>query len=171
MPRKTRQVETRLVAEYLKEHYSAFPFINKCPVGKVSEALMADIGYEKALGITSPSRYEIDAVVILPRYLLIIEAKVWQVVNGLAKLPLYKSLVPVTPELQQYHDREVLMQCVVGWSNSNLEIMARSMGVELVVYCPDWLKEVVQGMHKYWTREYQAERTRKLQMREYFGVE
>jgi len=171
MARKSRQVESRLVAEYLKEHYSEFPFIMKQPLGVVSEELMKTEGYKRALGITRPFRPEVDAVVILPSYLLIIEAKVWNIVNGLAKLPLYKSLVRVTPELQQYLPRGVLMQLVVGWTNPNLEIMAREMDVEVKIFCPEWLREVVESIHKYWTREYQEERQKKLQMREYFGVE
>ena len=171
MARKSRQVETRLVAEYLKEHYSSFSFIMKQPLGAVPEEYLKEYGWKKTLGILRPFRPEVDAVVILPSYLLIVEAKVWSIVDGLAKLPLYKSLVPVTPELKQFMPREVLMQLVVGWTNPNLEIMARSMDVEVKVYCPAWMEEVIEGMHKYWTREYQDERQKRLKMREYFGVD
>lgn len=171
MARKSRQVETRLIAEYLYKTYPNFSFITKQPLGTISEELAKKDGIKVAMGILRPFRPEVDAVVILPNYLLIIEAKVWSVVNGLAKLPLYKSLVPITPELKQYMPREVLMQLVVGWTNPNLEIMARSMDVEIKLYRPDWLVEVVEGMHKYWTREYREERDKKLRMREYYGVE
>lgn len=171
MARKSRQVETRLIAEYLKEKFSKFTFITKQPLGKISEELMAEEGYKRAVGLSRPFRPEVDAVVILPHHLLIIEAKVWNVVNGLAKLPLYKSLVPFTPELKQYMPREVLMELVVGWSNKNLEIMARDQGVLIRVYCPDWLKPIVDDMHKYWTREYQDARQKRLKMREVYGLE
>ena len=171
MARKSRQVETRLLAEYLKENYSDFSFIMKQPLGAVPEELLQKEGYKRGMGIIRPFRPEVDAVVILPRYLVLVEAKVWSIVNGLAKLPLYKSLVPVTPELKQYMPRDVIMQLVVGWTNPNLQIMARDIDVEVKVYCPDWLQEVVEDMHKYWTREYQDLRQKKLRMREYFGVE
>ena len=171
MARKSRQVEVRMIAEYLKEYYPEFTFITKQPLGAVSEELMKEEGYKRALGISRPFRPEVDAVVILPAHFLIIEAKVWSVVDGLAKLPLYKSLVNITPELNQFGRREVMMQLVVGWTNPNLETMARTMDVELRVYCPAWLEEVVEGMHRYWTREYQDQRAKKLQMREYYGLE
>jgi hypothetical protein len=171
MARKSRQVETRLIAEYLKEHYSKFPFIMKQPLGAVSEELMKTEGYTKALGITRPFRPEVDAVVILPRYLIIVEAKVWNVVNGLAKLPLYKSLVPFTPELKEYMPRELLMELVVGWTNPNLEIMAKDMGVTVRLYCPDWLSQVVTDMHNYWTSDYRRQREETLKMRDYYGLE
>ena len=171
MARKTRQIETRMIAEYLKERYANFPHVSKQVLGAVSDELQAQMGYQKALGFTRPSRYEVDGMVILPNYLLLIEAKVFQIIPGLAKLPLYKSLVPVTPELKQYLPREVLMELVVGWTNANLETMARSAGVTVQVYCPDWLKQAVDDNQKYWTRDYRIARAKKLEMREYMGVE
>jgi len=169
--RKSRQVETRMISEYLKLNYAEFSYIMNIPLGAVSEDIMKREGYQRALGLTRPFRPIADAVVVLPNYLLLVEAKVWNVVNGLAKLPLYKSLVPVTPELKEYMPRGVLLQLVVGWTNPNLEIMARSADVELKVYCPPWLQEVVESMHRYWTREYRDQREKRLQMREFFGIE
>jgi len=169
--RKSRQVEVRMISEYLKLNYSEFTYTLNVPLGTVSEQLMKEEGYQRALGLSRPFRPMADAVVVLPHYLLLIEAKVWSVVNGLAKLPLYKSLVPVTPELREYMPRGVMMQLVVGWTNPNLEIMARAADVELRVYCPPWLGEVVESQHHYWTREYQDQRQKKLRMREYFGVD
>ncbi len=171
MVRKNRAVETRLVSEYLLATYPKFPSINGVPLGVVDSGLMASYGYKKAIGLSRPFRPEADAVVILPRHLLLIEAKVWNIVNGLAKLPLYKSLVPVTPELKQYLPRDVLMELVVGWTNPNLEIMARDLGVKVKVYCPDWLTQVVADYQAYWTRDYRDARAQKLQLREMYGVE
>lgn len=171
MARKTRQVETRMTAEYLLQEFSQFPHMSAVPLGVVSEALMTTEGYEKAIRMSRPYRPEADAIVILPRHLLLIECKVWRIIDGLHKLPGYKSLIPVTPELQQYMPREIIMRLVVGWTNTNLEIMARAAGVEVKLYAPPWLAEVVEGMHKYWTPEYQAARSAKIAAREYFGVE
>ncbi len=169
--RKSRQVETRMISEYLLANYSKFPCLMAQPLGRVDAALMSAQGYERAIKMSRPFRPECDAIVILPNHLLLIEAKVWNIVNGLAKLPLYKSLIPFTPELAQYQPREVLMQIVVGWTNSNLETMAHDLGVTIKIYSPPWLDEVVQKMHNYWTADYQAERQRKLEMRERFGLE
>jgi hypothetical protein len=160
-----------MVSEYLLKEYSKFPSMTGVPLGRVDEKLMTDVGYAKAIGIMRPFRPEADALVILPRYLVLIEAKVWSVIDGLAKLPLYKSLVQFTPELKQYMPREILMELVVGWTNPNLEIMARDAGVTVKVYAPDWLKVRVDELHKYWTKEYQEKRQQRNALREYFGVE
>jgi hypothetical protein len=171
MARKTRQVETRMVSEYLLKNYFKFPYIIKVPLGALPDDGLKREGFALTARTLRPFRPEVDAVVLLPRHLLIIEAKVWNIVNGLAKLPMYKSLVDITPELQQYMPREVIMQIVVGWTNPNLERMAQVHNIQVRVFCPDWLKEVVEDLHKYWTSEYQAAREDKLQMQRYFGVE
>jgi hypothetical protein len=171
MARKTRQVETRMVSEYLLTNYSKFPYTMNVPLGALPSELLAKEGYQRAIGMMRPFRPAVDGVVVLPRHLLLVEAKVWNIVNGLAKLPLYKSLALLTPELAQYMPREVLMQLVVGWTNPNLEVMAREANVEVILFCPDWLQEVVTDMHNYWTPAYQEQREKKLRMREYFGVE
>ena len=171
MVRQSRQVETRMVSEYLKATYGKFPFIMDIPLGKLDPQTVTEQGILRAANLLRPYRPRADAVVLLPRYLVIVEAKVWNVVNGLAKLPLYKSLIPFTPELAQYKGREVLLELVVGWSTPNLEIMARDANVKLVVFTPDWLEGIVQSMHLYWTKEYQAQRQDKIKLREQYGLE
>jgi hypothetical protein len=171
MARKTRKVEVRMLSEYLLATYPQYTTIRAVPLGKVDEKLMASAGYQKAIRLSRPYRPEADALVILPGALVLIETKVWNVVNGLAKLPLYKSLVPVTPELQQYKSLPVVMELVVGWSNSNLEIMAREVGVSLKIFSPPWLQEVVNSLHNYWTADYRQQREQKLQLRQTLGLE
>ena len=160
-----------MVSEYLLKNYASFQTRTAVPLGTVDEKLQATVGYQKAILMSRPYRPEVDAIVFLPRYLVLIEAKVWNVVNGLAKLPLYKSLVPSTPELREFKDREILMELVVGWTNTNLETMAQAAGVAVKVYSPDWLADVVNKMHSYWTKEYQAERQRILETRQALGLE
>lgn len=171
MARKTQQVETRLVAEYLKKEYPKFTSIMAQPVGVVSQELMAEVGYSKAIRMSRPNRPEVDAIVILPRYLVLIEAKVWHIVDGMAKLPLYKSLIEFTPELKEYVGREVVMELVVPWTNPNLEIMCRSADIRLRVFTPAWMTEVVNRVTNYSTREYRLQREERLRNRELLGLE
>ena len=171
MARKTQQVEKRLIAEYLKANYSQFPFISGQPLGMVSPELMAQEGYEKAIRMSRPNRPEVDAIVLHPKWLIMIEAKVWHIVDGMAKLPLYKSLVPFTPELKQYLGREIIMELVVPWSNPNLEIMCRGADIRLHVYKPAWIDEVVRRVQEYGTRDYRLEREKRLRNRELLGLE
>ncbi len=171
MVRKTQQVETRLVAEYLKERYSQFPHMSAVPLGLFSEELLKTEGYVKGLRMQRPNRPEVDAIVLLPRYFVLIEAKVWHIVDGMAKLPLYRSLIPFTPELKQYQPRETILELVVPWTNPNLEIMCRDANIRLVVYKPDWINDVVNRVQLQGTRDYRLAREEKLRNRELLGLE
>jgi len=171
MVRKSQQVETRLVAEYLKEQYGNFPFITKQPLGLVSEQLLKEEGFAKGLRMQRPTRPEIDAVVLHPRWLILIEAKVWHIIDGMAKLPFYKSLVPFTPELKEHLSKDIIMELVVPWTNPNLEIMCRDHDIRLHVYCPEWVREVVNRVTEYSTPQYRLRREEKLRNRELLGLE
>lgn len=170
MARKTKQIETKMIADYLLTNYAEFPYILNVPLGTLNQELEREVGYTKAQKMLRPYRPAVDGIVVLPRYILLVEAKVWNVINGLSKLPFYKSLVPITPELQQYMPRDVIMQLVVGWSNPNLERMAHDADIQLKIFCPDYVKQAVDDMHKYWTSEYRRVREERLKMREYFGI-
>ncbi len=193
MARKSRQVETRMLSEYLLKTYSSFVQIIDVPLGPIDEGLMASVGYQGAISRSRPFRPRVDAIVILPRYLVLIEAKVWQPVLGMGKLRLYRSPVPFTPELKNYivtapllsghvasglqlgsndlTTREISLEIVCGQTTSAWEIMARGDNIALKIYNPPWLQEVVDSMNRYWTPEYQAARQEKLALREHFGLE
>jgi hypothetical protein len=160
-----------MISEYLSNEYGKVTTMTGVPLGKISSTLTAEVGVQKAIAMLRPYRPEVDAIAVLPKHLVLIEAKVWNIVNGLAKLPMYKSLVEFTPELRQYLPREIIMELVVGWTNDNLQIMASAAGIRVKVYSPDWLKEVVDDMHKYWTIEYRAKRQDILNKRELYGLE
>ena len=160
-----------MMSEYVASEYKDFPYMLAVPLGRIPDDVIKDVGYTQAIAFMRPYRLEVDAIVVLPRYLILIEAKVFKTIDGLAKLPLYKSLVPFTPELAQYADREVIMELVVGWTNPNLDIMARDAGVRLKVYAPDWLAAVVEDYHKYWTKEYRDARNQKLELRTMYGID
>ncbi len=138
MARKSRHVETRMLSEYLLKNYGKFTFILDVPLGVVDETLMTTRGYQQAIAMQRPYRPRADAIVILPRYLVLIEAKVWSVMSGLSKLPMYKTLVPLTPELKQYMPRDILMELVVGGTPANLRLMAEAHDIKLVVFNPPW---------------------------------
>jgi hypothetical protein len=169
--RVNNKVETRMVSDYVFQVYGKYPHMLGVPLGKIETSLMTTYGVAKAIAMSRPYRPEVDAVVILPGAMILIEAKVWNVINGLSKLPLYKSLVPFTPELERYKSLPILMEVVVGWTNDNLEIQAKEIGVAVKVFTPDYVSEAVNGLHKYWTAEYRQKRAQKLALREYFGVE
>ena len=169
--RKTQQVETRLLAEYLSVTYPQYPVRMMQPLGRVDEQLQREVGVAKAAGLSRPVRYEVDAVVVMPGALVLVEAKVWHLLDGLAKLPLYASLVPYTPELKDYQHLPLVLELVLPWSNPNLLIMARAYNVRVVEYRPPWISEVVNKIQDYSTYAYRQAREEKMRLRTLLGVE
>jgi len=112
----------------------------------------------------------VDAVAVEHGRLVFIEAKVFKLVDGLAKLPLYASLLPTTPELHDKKDLQVVMRLVAPWTSPNVETMARSQGIEVVVFSPAWIADYVEQYQHYWTAEYREARAERQRLREELGV-
>lgn len=153
-----KQPETRLLAEYLLEHYPEGGYRQRVPLGPAVFPPGGGQSLETALRMSRPWRPEVDAVVQDQGALVLIEAKVFKLVDGIAKLPLYRSLVGTTPELGDMRSLPRVMRLVAPWTSANAQTMARASGVELVVYHPAWIEQLLEDQHNYWTRESRQQR-------------
>jgi len=153
-----REIEPRWVSEYVAEVYGKFPARFRVPLGSIPSGLEETYGVGKARAVFRPWRPEVDAVVILPRYLVLIEGKIFKLMDGLSKLPVYKGLVPLTPELQEFKEREILMELLVVKPLPWVEEAASANGVKVVTWAPDWVIKIWEERDKYWTREHTLRR-------------
>lgn len=169
--RKTRQVEGPFLSQYILTRYPNFPVLYDQGLGTVPDEYLIKYGFEKGIAFYDPQRYHIDAIVLLPRFFLLIEAKVWEVMMGLGKLQLYKSLVHITPDLKRYEPRDILLELVVARTKSDLEVMAREADVRLVLFTTPEVEKVVEERNLYQTPEYRARREQVLRDRELLGLE
>lgn len=171
MGEKIRNPETRLVAEYLAEVVYPNWYRQRQPLGPALPGLVEEMGEARALAMSRPWRMEVDGVSVENGRLVLIEAKVFKIVDGMAKLPLYKSLVPSTPELAEHRGLPIVMRLVAPWTSESMEVMAQAAGVEVVVFSPAWIRDYVQQYHNYWTSEYRQAREEKIRLRKALGVE
>ena len=171
MARKTRQVEGPFLSSYILSHYAKFPVLYDQGLGAIPDEYLRKYGTAKGIAMYDPTRLHVDAIVLLPRYFLLIEAKVWEVMLGLGKLPIYASLAHITPELKQYQPREVLLELVVARTNDNLETAARSVGVKVVLYSTPEVVTALRDRENYQLPEYRAKREQILKTRESLGLE
>jgi len=88
--------------------------------------------------------------VILPGALVLVEAKIFKYMDGLAKLPVYKALVPQTPELMVFSKRPVLMHLLIPAPIPWVKAAAPGMGVEVYTAAPDWVLQIWEERDKYW---------------------
>jgi len=165
------QRERRLIAEYIVDRFPRNQVIYGCPLGPVPTHLVATLGPRKALRMARGLRPEVDALVIQDHRLILVEAKIQKWLDGIAKLPVYRSLIPTTEELTQYQDYDVEMRLCFPWYSESVEAAAKGAGVVLDVFHQPWIDEYLTELGKYWSPEYLAARAEKKRMREIFGLE
>lgn len=171
MPPQVRQPETRLVAEYMASHFPVGAYATNVALGPPLPGTVEELGLEKALRTSRPYRMKVDGLAWPDNELVLVEGKVWRPFDGLAKLPIYRDLVPQSPDLRAYQGRRLVLQLVTPWSTEPILELARSYGVQVVIYRPEWIDRAVEDHMAYWTREHRERREEKRRLRETFGLE
>ena len=155
--------EARYVSDYVLQKYPEDMVKYRCPLGFVPESMIKEMGLSKAIGVYRPYRLEVDALVITNDSVVLIEGKIFKVTDGLAKLPLYKSLIPYTPELDLYKKFPVRMVLVTPKKPTVFAPFIDEQNVEVDLFLPEWLEEYYKSQERYWTAE---ERMKRLERKE-----
>jgi len=148
-----REIEPRWVSWYIKEHYPDAEARLRCPLGPIPPELTELYGPAKAAKVYRPSRPEVDALVVLPDALILIEAKVFKYMDGLSKLPVYAALARKSPELAVFMDRPIQMHLLLPIEVPWVASVAEDLGVTVVTEAPPWLMEIWRERDKYWGPE------------------
>jgi len=162
----TQQRERRLAGEYAATRLGqALVVIQGCPLGPIPQAIAESMPLAIARRVSRPWRPEADIVAVFGDGIEVIECKIFKLIDGAAKLPLYASLVGQTPELQTHLPRPVRMRLVCPWVSIAVQQFADGASIIVEHFAPAWIESYVESMHNYWTREYRqarAERQRRL---------
>lgn len=167
-----QQRERALLSAYLQHKLPNAIVKQNCPLGIVPQSLIMEYGRTDALRFARKMRPEVDALIIEPKRLVLIEAKVIRWVDGVSKLALYKALIPDTPELEPYQGRDIVMRLVIPFTQDNMLSVAARMGVEVVEFTtPDIEKYLREDLPKYGSAEYKTKRAETLRQRLVLGVD
>jgi len=166
-----REIEPKWVSEYVAKFYPDFPVRFRVPLGAVPKELEKEHGLWKAIRTWRPWRPEVDAIVIRPGELTLIEGKIFKTMDGLSKLPVYASLVPETPELESYRSYKVAMQLLCVHALDWIKQAAKKSGIEVVEWAPTWVEEIWLERDKYWTPEAVSLRERRKEVLRRLGFE
>ena len=155
--------ETRYVSDYVLSKFPNDIVQYRCPLGRVPESMIKELGLSKAIGMYRPYRPEVDALVITANDITIIEGKIFKVMDGLSKLPVYRSLVKETPELDLYKKFPIRAILVTPKQPVWSAPFVREQGIEIDIFLPAWLDEYYKSQEQYWTAE---ERMKRLERKE-----
>lgn len=141
MPRDWTPREMRLVSEWATQTYPHAHIRFRVDVGDLGPALR-DTGLTAAeLRALGRSRRWVDAMVVEPRTVHLVEAKIRLSPGALEQLELYRELFPLTPELADLRDRELKLHLVFAVEDPILSAIARRRGVLVHTYHPPWVDE------------------------------
>jgi len=143
----------------------------RVPLGPIPQETSAQYGLMKGLRVYRPWRPEVDAVARLPEKTVLVEAKIFKYMDGLSKLPVYKSLLPSTPELAHWPqtvEMVLLIPAKIEW----VRAAAQNTGVKVVSdYAPEYIKQVWDERDRYWTKEAITKREERKQKLRELGIE
>jgi len=138
----------------------------RVPLGGIPKETATNYGLLKGLRVYRPWRPEVDAAARWSSKTILVEAKIFKYMDGLSKLPVYKSLVATTPELRAWPtdiEMYLLIPAPIPWVIE----AAEAQGIKVVShFVPDYIKQAWEERDKYWTKEQmelREERKRKLE--------
>jgi len=111
----------------------------------------------------------VDALIIRKDDLVLIETKIIRVLDGLAKLIVYRQLIGYTPELADYWDYPIKTVLVTPKPPLWFIKVAHDFDIDYVVYAPEWLEPYYKKMDSYTTKEEIIARRKRVHILEDLG--
>lgn len=143
-----QQRERRLLAEWLALRWPDARVQQQVRLGAYQPSISTsglDRTEIKALGVWR--RYA-DAIVYERSRLVLIEASIPADVGYVARLQLYKRLVPLTPELEEFRSLPVAMLYLCAIEDPIVTAIAREAGIAVEVYQPSWVAEFIGTLER-----------------------
>lgn len=157
------QVEKRLTAEWMAMQFPQGGYWLNFSLG----AIPANAA---ATGAAYSGRRRVDGLAVTKIDLQLIEMKVWKPLDGLDKLPVYKALVPVTPELKPYLELPIRMILVSPRLTGQNIADCKLMGIEPVQVSGGWIDDVVAHIEWLWTSEGRTAMADRAAQRKWLGL-
>jgi hypothetical protein len=158
-----REIEPRWVSEYVLATYPQAKTRFRVPLGDIPASFTEQFGATKAARAYRPWRPEVDALIELPDRLILLEGKIFKAMDGLSKLPVYASMVPITPELAEIKSKPLEMHLLVVRALPWVQQAAQMQHVTVVEWAPLWIVQIWEDRDKYWAPEAVAARSARKQ--------
>src|SRR6266508_2395142 len=141
MPRDYTPREMRLVAERVIQTWPDGLIRFRVDVGDLKPALQATGLTAAELRRLGRSRRWVDAMVVTPTAVHLVEGKIRLTPGGLEQLELYRALFPLTPELAHLRHLPLELHLVFAVEDPVLTAIARGRGVRVHTFNPPWVAE------------------------------
>lgn len=136
-----QQRERRYVVEWVRTRWPTNAALFNVRLGGIPAKFQGvDVGGLSSNIFKVFNRY-VDAAVILPDRLILIEAKILGDLGAVSQLEYYASLVPSTPALAIYSALPLELRIVTASAEPTFTEFAASKGISVDVFRPPWAVE------------------------------
>lgn len=137
--------EIRLVAEYCA---ATFPDAHVYQNQRLGPPVINDAGQFQSQAemnmVGGNLRRWADAIIVSPTELVVLEGKIIAHPGSISQVMLYMQLVPTTPELQPFLDRQIVGRLLVAVEDPVVTSLADRLGIRTVVYRPPWIDDYLE---------------------------
>jgi len=141
VPRDYTLREMRLVGEWVTTYYPEAIIRFRVDVGDLTPAMNATGLSQAELRGLGRSRRWVDALVVEPQTVHIVEGKVRLVPGAVAQLELYRDLFPLTPELAHLSHLDLQLHLVYAVEDIAVVALAQRKGILTHLFHPAWVDE------------------------------
>jgi len=131
--RKYERREWRLIYEWVRENYPTDPQWMRQRIGPIPGT--------PAEAIYKGLRRWVDLIILHDDTIILVEAKMRPMPEGVAELELYNKLFPKTPEFSRFKDLPRKLIYLTTAYDEIIDDMCKEKGIELVVFRPEWVIE------------------------------
>jgi len=160
-----REWEAEYVAEYCSQAFRGLTVIYHCRLGTYPTPLTAEeLSPEEQAMLRVRMRWA-DAVVISPKVITVVEAKLRasEFLKALGELQLYMHLVRHTPEFDKFRDRAVAGRLVIPFEDPALAVIARRQNIDVAIYKPTFWNEYLAAIQPRQARPIRPEEAKLLE--------
>jgi len=139
--RRSMPAETRLLSEWLAENYFGSEIRYHFRVGSTPRTPGVVLLDEAERNMARVANRWVDAIVVAPPRLIVIEATMYRAVDKVSQLQGYLLLLKSTPEWAQWAGLRVHPLLLTGQHDVVAEHLCKAGGIEYVVWEPPWMDE------------------------------
>lgn len=146
--RPYQQRERRYIVDYVRTRYpDAYAIFNQRLGGMPAKLEGVDIGNISSNIYKVFNRY-VDALVIQPDKVLLIEAKILADLGAVSQLEYYAALVGQTPDLARYSALPLELHIVTASADPSFVAFAASKNITIDIYRPPYAVEYLTTLLK-----------------------
>lgn len=149
MTRLWQPREARLISEWISKTYPDDVVMYRVRLGGPPTWAIPSIADGVPEEIYMIYQRWADAIIVRKIELIIIEGKIRLAPGVISQIKLYEQLLPKTPRFSEFKELPIRLIILTAMRDPEVELLAASEGIEIVVFSPDWVIDYLKEIKRY----------------------